>query len=371
MFQRMALLCAVCLMACGGKRVPTGPGSPPDRLDDGWAVASFEDTGTQRPWFDALEHDVSEGTVEAPDAVLVARGGQLVYERYWNDFTREKAHDLRSATKSVTSLLVGMAHERGLLPDLDAPVLPLLPHLAPVKNADPRKERITLRHLLQMRSGLSCDDWDPESPGNEERMYDTDDWARFIVDVPMRDEPGTVTRYCTGGVVLLGAVLEHVSGRSITDLSREWLFTPMQVQDVTWQPAGKKGTDTGGHLRLRPRDFLKVGQLMLDGGAWQGERRVSEAWVAESVKALGPLGDANYGLLWWSARFVIQGTPVEVSFARGNGGQYIFVAPSLGVTAAFTGSYYNDAGSALPLVLFGQYVLPAALGLERPGARGG
>ncbi|GMU08971.1 serine hydrolase domain-containing protein [Corallococcus caeni] len=371
MFQRVALLLVVCLAACGGKRLPTGPGSPPDRLDDGWAVASFEDAGVQRPWFDALEHDVSEGTVEAPDAVLVARGGKLLYERYWNDFTREKAHDLRSATKSVTSLLVGVAHERGLLPDLDAPVLPLLPHLAPVRNPDPRKERITVRHLLQMRSGLSCDDWDPESPGNEERMYDTDDWARFIVDVPMRDEPGTVTRYCTGGVVLLGAVLEHVSGRSITDLSREWLFAPMKVQDFTWQPAGKKGTDTGGHLRLRPRDFLKVGQLMVDGGAWQGERRVSEAWVTESGKALGPLGDAGYGLLWWSTRFVINGNPVEVSFARGNGGQYVFVAPSLGLTAAFTASHYNDeAGSALPLVLFGRYVLPAALGLERPGASG-
>ncbi|RKG72110.1 class A beta-lactamase-related serine hydrolase [Corallococcus exercitus] len=370
MFQRVALLLVVCLTSCGGKRVATGPGSPPDRLDDGWAVASFEDAGVQRPWFDALEHDVSEGTVEVPDAVLVARGGQLLYERYWNGFTREEAHDLRSATKSVTSLLVGMAHERGLLPDLDAPVLPLLPHLAPVRNPDPRKERITVRHLLQMRSGLSCDDWDPKSPGNEERMYDTDDWVRFIVDVPMRDEPGTVTRYCTGGVVLLGAVLEHVSGRSVADLSREWLFAPMQVQDVTWQRAGKQGTDTGGHLRLRPRDFLKVGQLMLDG-VWQGERLTSEAWVAESGKALGPLGDAGYGLLWWTARFVINGTPVEVFFARGNGGQYVFVAPSLDLTAAFTGSHYNDeAGSALPLVLFGQYVLPAALGMERPGARG-
>ncbi|WP_244219456.1 serine hydrolase domain-containing protein [Corallococcus interemptor] len=247
MLQRMALLCVVCLMGCGGKRLPSGPGSPPDPVEDGW---------------------------------------------------------------------------------------------------------------------------DPESPGNEERMYGTDDWARFIVDVPMRDEPGTVTRYCTGGVVLLGAVLEHVSGRSIADLSRDWLFSPMQVQDVTWQPAGKTGTDTGGHLRLRPRDFLKVGQLMLDGGAWHGERQVSEAWVTESGKALGPLGDVNYGLLWWSARFVIQGTPVEVTFARGNGGQYVFVAPSLGVTAAFTGSHYNDAGSAFPLVLFGQYVLPAALGLERPGTGG-
>nr|WP_236673728.1 serine hydrolase [Comamonas sp. JC664] len=360
----------MCLAACGGNRFPTGPGSPPDGLDDGWDVASFEDAGVQRPWFDALEHDVKEGTVEVPDAVLVARDGTLLYERYWNGFKREDAHDLRSATKSVTSLLVGMAHERGLLSDLDASVLSLLPHLTPVRNADPRKERITLRHLLQMRSGLSCDDWDPKSPGNEERMYGTRDWARFIVDVPMRDEPGTVTRYCTGGVVLLGAVLEHVSGRSIADLSREWLFSPLKVQDFTWKPAGRRGTDTGGHLHLRPRDFLKLGQVVLEGGAWKGERLVSEAWVSESVNPLGPLGDAGYGLLWWSTRFVIQGTPVEVTFARGNGGQYVIAAPSLGLTAAFTGSHYNGAGSALPLELFGRYVLPAVLGFERPAVHG-
>ncbi|MBJ6764545.1 serine hydrolase [Myxococcaceae bacterium JPH2] len=361
----MALLLVV-VAACGGKRVPTGPGSPPDVLDDGWAVASFEDAAIPRSWFDALEHDVSEGTVAEPDSVLVARDGKLLYERYWNGFKREDAHDLRSATKSVTSLLVGMAHERGLLPDLDAPVLPLLAHLAPIQNVDARKERITLRHLLQMRSGLSCDDWDAKSPGNEEKMYDTRDWVRFIVDVPMRDEPGTVTRYCTGGAVLLGAVLEHVSGRSISDLSREWLFEPMAVQDFTWQPAGRTGTDTGGHLRLRPRDFLKLGQVVVEGGTWRGQRLVSEAWVSESTKALGPLGDANHGLLWWSTRFVIQGSPVDVAFARGNGGQYVLVAPSLKLTAAFTASHYNDAGSALPLELFGRYVLPAALGFERP-----
>ncbi|MFP2928690.1 serine hydrolase domain-containing protein [Pyxidicoccus sp. 3LG] len=366
MFRKLLPPCLLLLLiACGGKRTPSGPGSPPDAIDDGWAVASFEDEGIRRSWLESLEHDVAEGTVEEPDSVLIARNGKLVYERYWNDFKREDTHDLRSATKSFTSLLVGMAHERGVLPDLDAPALSLLPDLAPVRNPDPRKERITLRHLLEMRSGLACDDWDADSPGNEEKMYDTDDWARFMVDVPMRDEPGTVTRYCTGGVVLLGAVLERATGLSIPELSRQWLFGPLGVGDFGWEPAGKRGTDTGGHLRLRPRDFLKLGQVFVGGGTWNGERLVSETWVSESGKPHSALGDAQYGLLWWSSRFVIQGTPVEVTFARGNGGQYVFVAPSLGLTAAFTASHYNAAGSALPIALFGRYVLPAALGLER------
>ncbi|NMO22285.1 serine hydrolase [Pyxidicoccus fallax] len=368
MSVRAALPCLLLLLtACGGKRTPTGPGSPPDARDDGWPVASFEDAGVRRSWLEWLEHDVAEGTVEAPDSVLIARDGKLLYERYWNDFTRETPHDLRSATKSFTSLLVGMAHEREVLPDLDAPVLPFLPDLAPVRNPDPRKERITLRHLLEMRSGLDCDDWNARSPGNEEKMYDTGDWARFVVDLPMKDEPGTVTRYCTAGVVLLGAVLERASGLSIPQLSREWLFEPLGVKDFEWQPAGKRGTDTGGHLRLRPRDFLKLGQVFVEGGRWQGRHVVSEEWVTASTTPHGDLGDSRYGLLWWSNRFVIQDQPVDVAFARGNGGQYVFVVPSLGLTAAFTGSHYNEAGSALPVVLFGRYVLPAVLGFERPG----
>lgn len=372
MFKGAFLPCLLMLLlsACGAKRIPTGPGSPPDALDDGWAVASVEDEGIQRSWLEWLEHDVAKGSVEVPDSVLIARNGRLVYERYWNGFDREDAHDLRSATKSVTSLLVGMAHERGVLPDLDAPVLPLLPDLAPVRNPDPRKSRLTLRHLLEMRTGLACDDWDARSPGNEEKMYDTDDWARFVVDLPMSEEPGTVARYCTGGVVLLGAVLERASGMSIPELSRQWLFQPLGVEDFSWEPAGRRGTDTGGHLRLRPRDFLKLGQVLLDGGRWHGEHLVSEEWVSGSGTPHSQLGDARYGLLWWSTRFVIQDQPVEVTFARGNGGQYVFVAPSLGLTAAFTGSHYNEAGSALPISLFGRYVLPAALGFERAGPSG-
>ncbi|ATB35690.1 serine hydrolase [Cystobacter fuscus] len=368
MSRKAVLQCLLLLLsACGRGRTLTGPGSPPDARDDGWAVASLEEEGVRRSWLEWLERDVAEGKQEEPDAVLIARHGRLIYERYGNGFARENVHDLRSATKSITSLLVGMAHERGLLPDLDVPVLSFLPDLAPVRNPDPRKERMTLRHLLEMRTGLACDDWDANSPGNEEKMYRADDWARFMVDVPMKEEPGSVARYCTGGVVLLGAVLERASGMSIPELSRQWLFHPLGVADFEWQPAGQRGTDTGGHLRLRPRDFLKLGQVFLDGGTWHGERLVSEAWVSESGRPHSTLGDARYARLWWSARFTLQDIPVEVTFARGTGGQYLFVAPSLGLTAAFNTSHYNDSGSVLPLVLFGQYVLPAALGFERAG----
>jgi CubicO group peptidase (beta-lactamase class C family) len=349
-----------CLTACGGHR-PTGPGSPPDLLDDGWPVSSLEAEGLDQERLMELERLIEEGKIPAPDSLLIARHGKLVYERYWNGFHRDKPHDLRSATKSMTSMLVGMALEQQLLPGVDTPILPLLQQYAPVRNRDERKERITVRHLLEMRSGLSCNDWKKDSPGQEERMYDSRDWVKFILDLPMAEEPGQSTVYCTGGVVVLGALVEDAAGVKFPEFSRRHLFEPLGISRFKWQEADGGRTDSGGHLYLRPRDFAKIPQVMLDGGKWQGQQLLPEDWVRASTVSERPLGDSRYGYLWWVNTLDIHGTKVETYFARGNGGQYAFVFPSLDLVAIFTGSFYNKPESDLPIALAGRFVLPAAL----------
>ncbi|WNG50208.1 serine hydrolase [Archangium minus] len=358
----LTLLVAIAwgLSACGHHR-PTGPGSPPDLLADGWEVSSLEAEGLAPDALAELERRIEEGGYAAPDSLLIARNGKLVYERYWNGFQRDTPHDLRSATKSITSALVGIALEHEPRSGLDAPILSLLPEYAPLKNPDERKERMTPRHLLEMRSGLECDDWKPDSAGNEERMYRSRDWVKFILELPMASGPDESTVYCTGGVVVLGAWLENAVGMSVPEFSRRHLFEPLGITHVEWQEAKGGRTDTGGHLSLRPRDFAKLGQLFLDGGTWRGQRVIPEAWVRESTVGRHPLGDSKYGYLWWVNTFGVNGTPVEAFFARGNGGQYLFVFPSLRLVVAFTGSHYNDAGSFQPIDMCGRYVLPAAL----------
>ncbi|WP_083423519.1 serine hydrolase domain-containing protein [Stigmatella aurantiaca] len=354
------LLAVAALASCGHLQMD-GPGSPPGLLDDGWPVASLEEEGMAREPLLELERRIAAKEYPAPDALLIARHGKLVYERYWNGFHGDTPHDLRSATKSITSLLVGAALAQGLLPGTGTHVLPLLQRYAPFRNADARKERITVRDLLEMRGGWACDDWNPDSPGQEERMYDSRDWVKFVLDLPMAEAPGQSTVYCTGGVVVLGALTEDAAGMPFPEFSRRALFGPLGITRFDWQAADGGRTDTGGHLRLRPRDFAKVGQLLLNGGQWGGSQLVPAAWLQESTTSARTLGDSRYGYLWWLNTFTVGGTPVEALFARGNGGQYLFVFPSLGLTAVFTGSFYNEAASALPIELVGRFVLVSAL----------
>ncbi|WP_224245376.1 serine hydrolase domain-containing protein [Hyalangium gracile] len=348
------------LMACGHHRT-SGPGSPPDLLDDGWPVSSLEAEGMAPEPLAELERRIEKEEIRAPDSLLIARHGKLVYERYWNGFKSDELHDLRSATKSFTSLLTGIALEQHLLPGVDTPILPLLQKYAPLENADERKERITVRRLLEMRTGLACNDWEEDSPGKEEKMYDSKDWVRFVLDLPMAEEPGQSTVYCTGGVMVLGALVEEAAGVKFPELSRRHLFEPLGITRFKWQEANGGRTDTGGHLRLRPRDFAKLGQVMLEGGRWQGRQLVSEAWIQASTTSERRLGDSRYGYLWWLNTFGVSGTPVEAWFARGNGGQYTFVFPSLDLVATFTGSFYNEPESDLAILLVGQFVLASAL----------
>ncbi len=344
--------------AADGESGAAGP-DPSGGAPDGWMGATAPRATMATALLDDLDAKIAAGTYR-PDALVVAKDGRLVHERYWNGFTRDTPHDLRSATKTFTSALVGAAIDRGMLSE-NATVTSFFANGAPIANPDPRKDAITIRHLLDMQGGLACDDWVPDSPGNEENMYGTHDWVRFTLDLPMAHAPGQSTRYCTGGVVALGAVVARATKRSVPEFAREALFDKLDVIGPQWALAPNGDADTGGHLRLRPRDFAKLGQLFLDRGTWRGRRVLSESWVTSSMTARTSLGDSRYGSLWWINTFNVAGTPVDVIFARGNGGQYVFVAPAYRLVAAFTGSDYDGKGSQDPVEMFGKYVLRAAM----------
>jgi CubicO group peptidase (beta-lactamase class C family) len=355
-FARLTLL-ALCA-AFGG--TACGSSAPyvyeaPASTGDGWDTAHAATVDLDPAPLTDATNAVRAGEYSEVDSILVVRHGRLVHEVYFGDYDRAKVHDLRSATKSVTSILVGIAIDQGLLPDADAYALPLLPAYANHQNPDPRKAEIRLRHLLTMTPGLDCNDGNGASPGNEEKMYGKDDWVRFILDLPMVADPGQQWAYCTGGVVTLGAVLAGATGRRADAFARESLFAPLGITDYHWEYTPSGQVDTGGHLHLRPRDMAKLGQLMLNRGAWNGARLLSEDWVRVSTarQALLPNG-GQYGYLWW--RLSASGT--EVFYADGNGGQQIMVAPALDLVVVFTGSHYNSAhGMAFELLY--KFILPA------------
>src|SRR5579864_4581304 len=238
----------------------------------GWPMGSLAESGLDADALAALSGDIRGGKYVKIGSVLVARHGRLVYEEYF-DGGIESLRDTRSATKSITSLLVGIAIDTHALSGVDARVLELLPERkAKLQNPDPRKERITVEDLLTMSSPLECDDWNDASRGNEERMYLVEDWAQFILDLPIRgrmrlgEQPeappyGRYFSYCTGGVFTLSEVLGKVTGQRTDRYAQEKLFGPLGITDAQWVFSPLNIPQTGGGLRLRSSDLLKIAEL--------------------------------------------------------------------------------------------------------------
>ncbi|MEM1178290.1 MAG: serine hydrolase [Acidobacteriota bacterium] len=346
-----------------GRPVETGDGwktATPGAadLDEGllrsWiqSLATFEPTGLRQPYI---------------HGVLLARGGQLVLEEYFHGHHRDMTHDSRSAGKSLASVLLGIAIRRGDLPDLDQPVYSFFGGVEAFENPDPRKRRLTVRHLITMTSGLDCDDDDWETPGNEDRMQsqsEQTDWYRYALDLPMVREPGEAGVYCTAGIHLAGGVIRAATGKSLPRFFHEELAEPLGMGHYQMNLSASDRGYMGGGIRLRPRDFLKLGQLFLDGGVWQGRRIVSEDWARESAAGQATLyEDQDYGFAWWRRTDEIDRRTIDTFYASGNGGQLLFVIPELDTVAMIQAGNYSDGRTRNEFRdrFLRDFILPSAL----------
>jgi CubicO group peptidase (beta-lactamase class C family) len=251
-------------------------------MSDGWPVSPPAQQGLDPQLICSIGPVLAKATEADPHGVVVIRHGVLVYEAY---FTGEDMrgwtplgvvphdantlHNIESITKGVVALLVGIAFDRGWLKDLDALIFSFFPEYADLRT--PEKDRITVRHLLSMTSGL---DW-PEravsinNPANVVRQARiAPDLYRFVLERSVEGTPGTVWNYNGGGVWLLGLILKKVSGQPLDEFTKEALFEPLGIRDWEWQRFPNSHPYTSGGLRLRPRDLAKLGQFVLDDGVW-------------------------------------------------------------------------------------------------------
>jgi CubicO group peptidase (beta-lactamase class C family) len=305
-----------------------------------------------------MRNDVKSGVFKKIGSVLVARHGKLVFQEYF-DGSASSLRDTRSATKSITSILIGIAIDKGFLAGVDAQVMSFFPDKQPVKNPDPRKEKITVEDFLTMSSLLECDDNNQFSTGNEERMYLTEDYGKFTLDLPIKGFPSWATRpedspygrsfcYCTAGTATLGGVLERATRMKVSEFADKYLFSPLGITDVAWQPTPSGLVMTGGGLRLNSQDLLKLGQLYLTGGSWRGAEVVSKRWVEESTRPHAKVEDTEYvknteyGYLWWLKSFGANGKHFPSFNMLGNGGNKVSVFPSLDMVGVLTSTFYNN-----------------------------
>jgi len=306
-----------------------------------------------------LVNTVRQGRIQGVDSLLIAMNNDLVLEEYFAGWVREDIHDLRSATKSITGLLAGIAIDQQLL-RLDTPVYPHFRTYYPTTdNWTPDKNHIQLKDFLNMSSGHACNDDDPKSPGNEEKMYRYRDWVKFILDLPIARRPSVWFSYCTGGVQVVARMIENVSGMSLSAYARNSLFESMGISNYQWSVTGSGRTEGSGHIYMRSRDMLKLGLLVLNSGQWNGQQLVSAQWIEQLHQ---PFYDF-YGNFWWHRNFEpADGSypKTDAIYASGNGGQQIWIFSGLQLIVVLTANNYNQRVVSNEIIQ--DYILPAVYG---------
>jgi CubicO group peptidase (beta-lactamase class C family) len=331
----------------------------PTSLNDGWPTATPESVGLDGPRLCGIAARLAATNANV-HAVVVVRRGKLVFEQYFpgrdepwgmgdgqHDFDATTKHDMRSISKSAISLLIGIAIDRALIKNADEPVVKFFPDYAAVKS--PGWDNITLRHLLTMSSGIQWDEnraWkDPQN--DEPHLVNEADPYRYVLSKPIAAPPDTVWNYNGGGTDLLGNIIERVSGQSLEAFAREALFAPLGISDWEWMKYRNERIASAAGLRLRPRDAAKIGQLVLNKGAWNGRQIVSAKWIEQSVtprfQAIGYFGGLfYYGQQWWMGRTLSGDRDVKWIAAMGLGGQRIFVVPELDLVVMTTSGLYSS-----------------------------
>ena len=272
--------------------------------------------------------------------VVVLRDGRMVGERYYNGETADTLHDVRSAGKSVTSLLAGIAIDRGKIHGVDDTISTYWPESRGSAIGD-----VAIKDVLTMRSGLAAFDEDPASPGNEDKLDAAPDPLAFLLTVPRADPPGSRYRYNSLTAYTAGVVVAKATGQTMADFARTALFAPLGIRRWRWDADSAGYTKGQGNLSLTARSFAAIGEMVRGEGLYRGRRIVSARWIRDSlapkVAIANDLYADGYGYLWYSKVLQVDGKPIAISFASGNGGNKIYVIPTRRMVVAITSSAYG------------------------------
>jgi CubicO group peptidase (beta-lactamase class C family) len=349
----------------------------PEKLSDGWETASLSSQSMAAEPLKELIERITRGDYKSIRSVVIIKNNKLVLEEYFpreegdrraQAFQRVSPHEQTSATKSVTSLLIGIAIDRGLIRSADSNISTFFPEYVQAFS-DARKGEIRLKDLLTMKSGLAWDEWTTpySDPHNDHiQMLRSEDPIRYVLDRPVVAPPGTKFTYSSGASITLGQIIRSASGMPVDKFAERFLFEPLGVSDFYWAKYPGEIVQTGGGLFLRPRDMAKIGYLFLNGGRWQGKQIVSKKWVDESTKnhvdsaQIPKAAHADgYGYQWWISSLPVGDRNVASYSARGRGGQFTLIVPEERLVIVIT-SATDDSLTFQPLAMIQQHILPAA-----------
>src|SRR3954454_4273987 len=364
------IILAVAMLLCRISDAKEYQYAIPEQLSDGWATADLRSENFDVPLIARLIEHIRNNTYKNIHSLLLIKNGKLVLEEYFPGqeedgktqlYQRDTQHGIHSATKSVNSLLIGIAIDQKLIAGVDEKLSKFFPEYKTVfEKKDSGKDAIRLKHLLSMTAGLA---WDESSlPYTDARndhvaMNHSKDQIRYVLERRLVAAPGTKFNYNSGISIVLGEIIHKVSGMHADKFAEQYLFKPLGISEYSWLKYPSGLVQTGGGLYLRPRDMGKIGYLLLSGGRWQGKQIVSERWLRDSTKQQAP--DRTYGYQWWLGKLPVGDRQVITYGAQGRGGQFILAMPELQLVVVCTG--WND-GNGLGEQAFDmlkRFILPA------------
>lgn len=339
----------------------------PEKINDGWETSSINKEDINSAIINDLLQALLNKKYKNIHSILIIKNGKLVLEEYYSGYDRTKFHQIRSATKSIGSILTGIAIDKGFIPNANEKIYSHFKSYEPEKKWDERIKDITIKHLLTMTSGYDCDDH-KSNFACEQNMYKSKDWVEYAVNLPMANRPGEYWAYNSTSLSLIGELISKKSNMTIPDFANKYLFKPMCITDFQWGFSPKGKAWLAGNARMKPRDMAKFGYMVLNGGMWQDKQIISTKWLKESTSKYVALknmkihgGNYNYGYLWWLAKLTVKKQSVDIIAASGNGGQIIAIIPEFEIVAVFTGGNYNSPLEAQPVEMLIQYIIPAVM----------
>jgi CubicO group peptidase (beta-lactamase class C family) len=354
MKRLLFLLALITVFSCGDS--VTYKYRLPEIVDDGWNVSTLQEAGLDTVLIESLISNVQYGEFRNIDALLIVRSGKLVLEEYFNGYDRNSKHKLFSCTKSVTSALVCVAIEKGLIKSEHDSLVNYLGHYANMRN--PHIDKISIKNVLEMSTGF---EWTGDLSESGRKLPMANDMVEYALKLPIESEPGTTFQYSSANTMLLAPVIFNAAGKQAADFAQENLFNKLGITNFDWNrqsefwtktvvglpdvpespnlkydKAYAELTNTATGLWMTPRDMGKLGQLYLDNGVWKGEQIIPSAWIEESTTE--QIQGSDYGLGWK----LMQLDGLKTFYASGYGLQRIFVIPEMNMVIVFTQSWYED-----------------------------
>jgi len=357
---------------------------PPENINDGIEVGTLNEVDIDTSIISKAVNEIQRGRFREVHSILIFKDNRLVFEEYfkghkykWDGpshhgelvtWDRDMLHGIKSDTKSITSICIGIAIEKGFIESVHQSIFDYLPEHQHLKVDG--KDKITIEHLLTMTSGLEWNEWGAPLSSSANDIVGLwfppcDDPITCVLERPLVNAPGTSFTYSGGGIIILGEIIKNAAKMNIDEFSKKHLFEPLGIDSASWALRFENGViEAAGSLEITPRDMVKIGVTFLNKGVWNGKQIISELWVNKSavsfpvnqrIKIPGTDSGRNgYSYTWWTKN---PGEKTQMFYAGGWGGQYIMVFPELKAVVVFTGGTY--VSKVRMFTILEKYVLPA------------